>query len=63
MAKKEKLEKDFEDFNKTIENAAENEIKKIEEQAKKLILEAQKSGESIEISVDGTKSNVGKKKG
>jgi hypothetical protein len=41
---KKKLEKDFEDFNKAIENATEIEIKRIEEQAKRLKEEVQKTG-------------------
>jgi hypothetical protein len=43
-----KLEKDYKNFNKDIENMAEEEIQKIQEKIKKTKKEAQAIGENIE---------------
>ena len=44
----EKLEKDYKNFNKDIENMAEEEIQKIQEKIKKTKKEAQAIGENVE---------------
>ena len=43
-----KLEKDYKNFNKDIENMAEEEIQKIQEKIKKTKKEAQAIGENVE---------------
>jgi chromosome segregation ATPase len=48
MARRDKLEKDYEDINRKIEQATEAEIKKIQEKIEALKEEARQIGETIE---------------
>jgi hypothetical protein len=48
MARRDKLEKDYEDINRKIEQATEAEIKKIQEKIEALKEEAHQIGETIE---------------
>ena len=53
---KEKLEKDFQNFNLQIEKLAEEEVKSIREKADALKAEAGKIGEAVELSTHETKA-------
>jgi len=62
MSKKEKLEKDCQNFNLNIERIAEEEIKKIREKANAIKEEASKMGEAIELSLNEGKAKAKRKK-
>jgi len=62
MSKKEKLEKDCQNFNLNIERITEEEIKKIREKANAIKEEASKMGEAVEHSLNGEETNAAKKK-
>jgi len=47
MSIKKKLEKDYIEYNKSIENKAKEEIQKIKEKVEKVRKEAEKTGENI----------------
>jgi outer membrane murein-binding lipoprotein Lpp len=53
---KEKLEKDFQDFNMQIEKLAEDEVKSIKEKVDAIKMEAVRVGEAVEVSVKETKA-------
>ena len=53
---KEKLEKDFQDFNLQIEKLAEEEMKSIKEKADAVKAEAGKIGEAVEVSIKDSKA-------
>jgi len=65
MSKKEKLEKDYQNFNLNIKRVAEEEIEKIREKANAIKEEASKTGEAVELSLnqDEKKTAKGKEKG
>ena len=50
MSSTKKLEKDYVEYSKAIENRAKEEIKKIKEKVEKVKKEAEKTGESIKQS-------------
>ena len=50
-SQKDKLEKDYEKFNKKVESAAKLELKKIQEQTQAIKAEAEKIGETVESTV------------
>jgi outer membrane murein-binding lipoprotein Lpp len=62
MAKKDQLEKDYENLNRKIEQAAEAEIKKIQEKIEELKEEARRKGETIEQTLVEKETKVIKKK-
>ena len=62
MSNKEKLEKDYQNFNLKIERMAEEEIKKISEKANALKEEACKMGEAVEFSLTEGEEKVARKK-
>ena len=62
MSKKEKLEKDYQNFNLNIERIAEEEIKKIREKANAIKEEASKTGEAVEFSLSEEEPKAAKKK-
>lgn len=62
MSLKTKLEKDYQNLNKTIEQAAEDEIKAIREKTNALQKEAEKTGEAIQLSIDAGERKTSKKK-
>lgn len=62
MSKKEKLEKDYQNFNLNIERIAEEEIKKIREKANALKEEASKIGEAVELSLKEGETKTAMKK-
>jgi 23S rRNA pseudoU1915 N3-methylase RlmH len=47
MANKEKIEEDYEEYRKTLENRAKEELQKIKEKVEKVKKEAEKTGENI----------------
>ena len=51
MSKKENLEKDYKNFNSKIEQEAEEELKKIQQESDKLKAEAIKAGETVERNI------------
>ena len=53
---KEKLDKDFQNFNVEIEKSAEEELKNIKEKAEAVKAEASKIGEAVESSVNEEKA-------
>ncbi|MGA2524166.1 MAG: hypothetical protein ABSF65_08455 [Candidatus Bathyarchaeia archaeon] len=59
---KEKLEKDFQDFNLQIEKLAEEELKSIREKAEAVRVQARRVGEAFENSAKETNQS-GKQKG
>ncbi|HKM60746.1 MAG TPA: hypothetical protein VJY36_07745 [Candidatus Bathyarchaeia archaeon] len=59
---KEKLEKDFQDFNLQIEKLAEEELKRIKEKAEAVKAQARRVGEAFENSAQETNQS-GKQKG
>jgi hypothetical protein len=59
---REKLEKDFQDFNMQIEKLADEELKKIKEKADAIKSEVNKIGESVELSVKDNEGKEGKEK-
>jgi hypothetical protein len=61
MSKKEKLEKDYQNFNLNIERIAEEEIKKIREKANAIKEEASKMGEAVELSLNEEETKATKK--
>ena len=61
MSKKEKLEKDYQNFNLNIERIAEEEIKKIREKANAIKEEASKIGEAVELSLNEEETKARKK--
>jgi hypothetical protein len=61
VSKKDRLEKDYKDFNNAIENAAQSELKKIHEETNALKEEAQKTSKAVEESIN-EQANAGKKK-
>jgi len=62
MSKKQKLEKDYKKFNKSIEREAEDEIKKIQQETIALKEEASKIGEAVELSLKQNEAKTTKKK-
>ena len=52
MSNKEKLEKDYQNFNLNIEHLAEEEIKEIREKVNAVKEEAKKIGETVELSLN-----------
>jgi hypothetical protein len=52
---KEKLEKDFKDFNSQIDKLAEEELKNIKEKAEAIKAEVGKIGENVELSMKQAK--------
>jgi len=62
MSNKEKLEKDYQNFNLNVERMAEEEIKKIREKAIALKEEASKMGEAVEFSLNEGEEKVSRKK-
>jgi len=62
MSKKEKLEKDYQNFNLNIERIAEEEIKKIREKANAIKEEASKMGETVELSLNEEEKKAARKK-
>ena len=62
MSKKDKLEKDYKNFNLNIERIAEEEIKKIQEETIALKEEASKIGEAVELSLKRKKRRQLRKK-
>ncbi len=62
MSKKQKLEKDYKKFNKSIEREAEDEIKKIQQETIALKEEASKIGEAVELSLKANEAKTTKKK-
>jgi len=62
MSSKEKLEKDYENFNMNIERMSEEEIKKIKEKANALKEEASKIGEAVELSLNEEEGKTARKK-
>ena len=62
MSSKEKLEKDYENFNMNIERMSEEEIKKIKEKANALKEEASKIGEAVELSLNEEEAKTARKK-
>ncbi|MGA3111244.1 MAG: hypothetical protein ABSE15_04335 [Candidatus Bathyarchaeia archaeon] len=54
---KEKLEKDFQDFNLQIEKLAKEELKSIKEKAEAIKAQANKIGEAFELSAKETKQS------
>lgn len=62
MSNKDKLQKDFENFNQDIERLGEQQIKIIREKADAIKEEASKKGEAVEFSINKPESNLSKKK-
>jgi len=62
MSKKEKLEKDYQNFNLNIERIAEEEIKKIREKANAIKEEATKMGKAVELSLNEGEPKAARKK-
>jgi len=62
MSTKDKLEKDYKNFNMNIERIAEREIKKIQEETIALKEEASKIGEAVELSLKANEAKTTKKK-
>jgi outer membrane murein-binding lipoprotein Lpp len=62
MAKKDQLEKDYESLNRKIEQAAEEEIKKIQEKIEALKKEARQMGETVELTLAEKEPKATKKK-
>jgi hypothetical protein len=52
MSNKPKLEKDYNDYNKTIERKAQEEIKKIRDKIVMVKEEAERIGETLESEID-----------
>jgi outer membrane murein-binding lipoprotein Lpp len=62
MAKKDQLEKDYKNLNRNIEQAAEAEIKKIQEKIEALKEEARQMGETAELKLVEKETKVTTKK-
>lgn len=62
MAKKDQLKKDYENLNRKIEQAAEEEIKKIQEKIEALKKEARQMGETVELTLAEKEPKATKKK-
>jgi hypothetical protein len=62
MSKKEKLEKDYQDFTVNIERMGEEEIKKISEKANAIKEDANKIGEAVAFSMNESESKTAGKK-
>ena len=62
MLKKEKLEKDYQNFNLNIERIAEEEIKRIREKANAIKEEASKMGKAVELSLNEGEMKATRKK-
>ena len=62
MSNKDKIEKDYEKFNLTIENEAENKLKKIQQESNQLKREASKIGDTVERTIQEKESKSSKKK-
>ncbi len=62
LSNKEKLEKDYETFNLKIEQMAKEEIEKIREKANAIKAEANKIGETVELSLNEKETKVSTKK-
>jgi len=62
MAKKDKLDEDFKNFNLDIERVAEQEKEKIREETKTLKEEAKKMGEAVELSINSREEVATQKK-
>jgi outer membrane murein-binding lipoprotein Lpp len=62
MAKKDQLEKDYENLNRKISQAAEAEMKKIQEKIESLKEEARQIGETVELTLGEKEAKVTKKK-
>ena len=61
MSKKDRLERDYKDFNNAIEYAAQSKLKKIHEEANALKEAAEKTGKAVEESINEL-AKAGKKK-
>ena len=59
---KDKLEKDYKKFNLAIEQEAENQLKKIQEESDELKKEAARIGEEVENSINEKQPKAPKKK-
>ena len=62
MAKKDQLEKDYENLNRKISQAAEAEIKKIQKKIEALKEEARQMGETVERTITEKETKLTKKK-
>ena len=62
MTKKDQLEKYYEDLNRKIEQAAETEIREIQEKIEILKEEARQIGETVERTLDEKEMKVSEKK-
>lgn len=62
MSKREKLQKDFENFNQIIEEAAKKEIEKIAQQVKSVKKEANEAGQTFGSSINEGQARANKKK-
>lgn len=62
MSKKEKLEKDYQNFNMNIERMAEEEITKIREKANAIKEAAKKTGEAVAVSLNESEMKSARKK-
>jgi hypothetical protein len=62
MSKKDRLEKDYKNFNLNIERVAEREIKKIQEKTNEIKDEASRIGEAVELSIGEKELKSVKKK-
>ena len=62
MAKKNQLEKDYENLNRKISQTAEAEIKKVREKIESLKEEARRIGETVEPTLDEKEAKAAKKK-
>ena len=61
MLKKDRLEKDYKEFNNAIEHAAQSRLKKIHEETNALKETAEKTGKAVEESVN-ERANAARKK-
>ena len=59
---KEKIEKDYQEFERVIEQMTEDELRRIREKANQLKSEAEKTGESVENSINTSQEKLSKKK-
>ena len=62
MSKKNQLQHDYEDLNRKISEAAEAEIKKIQDKIESLREEARKMGETIDLTLAEKETKATKKK-
>jgi hypothetical protein len=62
LSGKEKLERDYKEFDEAIEESAKKELEKIRRKALELKAEAEKVGAAVEASLEENQAKVGKKK-